>query len=119
MIRLSVVLNWDDLSVQEPEYNDTYETRRGGMRGKSCSPSLHYIGAKIVHYELTKGEMGRCGSFKDNLSHGLTNLALLVVEGIIAGKRKWKLMYFLIKVSCFYLTKHKMISYGSSFGCHQ
>lgn len=72
-----------------------------------------------ICYELTKGEMGRCGSFKDSLSHGLTGLALHVVEGIIAGKHKWKLMSFLIKVSCFYLTKHKTVSYGSSFGCHQ
>lgn len=110
LIRLSAVLNWDDLSVQEPEYNDMYETRGGGMSGKSCSSSLHYIWVKVVRYELTKGETGRCGSFKDSLSHGLTNLALDVIEGIIAGKHKWKLMSFLIKVSCVYLTKHKTIS---------
>lgn len=88
------------------------------MRGKSCPPSFHYILAKIVHYGLTKGEMER-GSFKDRFSHDLTHLAPHVVGGIIAGKHKWKLMSFLIKVSCFYLTKCKTIVYASSFGCHQ
>lgn len=78
---------------------------KGRGNGKSCSPSFHYIWVEVVHCELTKGEMGRCGSFKDNLSHRLTNLALHVAEGIIAGKHKWKLMSFLIEVSWFYLTK--------------
>lgn len=92
--------------MQEPEYNDMYETRGGSMRGKSCPPSFHYILAKVVHHGLTKGEMER-GSFKDRFSHGVTHLALLVVGGIIASKHKWKLMSFLIKVSCLYLMKHK------------
>lgn len=62
--------------------------------------------------------MGSCGSFKNALSHGLTNLDLHVEEGIRAGKQKWSLMSLLIKVSSFYVAKYKMC-HSSFFCCHQ
>lgn len=64
------------------EHEYIRKTKRGEVRDNSLSS------ASLLFYAMNekKGEMRSCGSFKDTLSHGLTNLDLHVEEEEQASK---------------------------------